>query len=402
MTTLIAGILRDLAMPDLRGSVRLSVSGKFELDEVLAAAREGKVLEPLRFTATTYIQRDEPNRNFVRFKRGALARIAKSGKGSPFLANHDQGDVRSRGGTVLSSKLERHEDGSASFVQEIEAVKPWAIEGVLDGTIDRFSIGWAGVGEVRYSHNGESVDEDVERNGWPSYWPGDKLEDGTIVEWVFDDAELIEVSAVNVPAVTGTGIRATHTILREAMSLALNNRAAARTGDHMIDKVKAQLGLSASATEAEVLEALAARDRERNRLQAEHDTLAARNQQSEARLAELAAEQEAEARKLKAQRIDQRIAQLYTEGRLLRVEGKASPFEEHLRRLGAEQSIEAFEAYCDGMPKLAPVGGKLQKDEQPVVDDEGVTPEVKRALQQCGLTVERARQLGTLPPLNRA
>ena len=46
------------------------------------------------------------------------------------------------GGRILKSELVALEDGKRAIKQRIMATKPWAIENILDGTINRFSIGW--------------------------------------------------------------------------------------------------------------------------------------------------------------------------------------------------------------------------------------------------------------------
>jgi hypothetical protein len=84
--------------------------------QILADAVAGRDVR-LVFDAVTYIQRDTPNRRFVRFKAGALVKLAASFAGSaatgdrggvPFLRDHEQDNALARGGTVLESKLVDH------------------------------------------------------------------------------------------------------------------------------------------------------------------------------------------------------------------------------------------------------------------------------------------------------
>lgn len=227
-----------------------------ERKELIERVRAGEHVE-LEFEATTFIQSESPNRNFVRFRQGLLRKLAKSGTNSVFLRDHNQNNVLSRGGTITKSRAVKDDEGRDVFVQTIRLVKDWAVIGVLDGTIDRFSIGWIPTGPIVYSHNGDEV------KGWPDHWPGDELEDGTVVEWVFTDAELIETSGVNVPAVVGTQIEG----IREALSLALGKPPAKQPsaltgsgslphGETQMNGIKKILGLSDSAGEQDIAAAV--------------------------------------------------------------------------------------------------------------------------------------------------
>lgn len=149
-------------------------------------------------TATTFRQSAEPNRNFMRFSAGALKSLAAAGP-IPFLRDHAQRMVLARGGTVRSS-VGRTVGGAFELEQRIELTAPWAIEAFEAGLIDRFSIGWHPTGPVRYAHDGKEI------RGWPDHFPGEELDDGTIIEWEFTAVDLVEVSAVNVPAVVGTRV----------------------------------------------------------------------------------------------------------------------------------------------------------------------------------------------------
>lgn len=175
---------------------------KTERTAMLERLKAGEHIE-LEFEAVTFIQRDTPNRNFVRFQPGALPSFAKSFAKQPFLMNHDHDDVSSRGGTILSSKLEHNDDGSKSMRMRVQAVKPWAVEGLLDGTIDRFSISW--------DKNGASVLcslHELSLYACDKCWIGraDK-ESGKIAEVLIKGDPIgTEMSSVNVPAVVGTSV----------------------------------------------------------------------------------------------------------------------------------------------------------------------------------------------------
>jgi phage head maturation protease len=160
--------------------------------------------------AVTYVQREAPNRNFVRFQPGILQTLAKGGAGIPVLRDHDQRSVLSRAGTVTKSVARHTDAGEWEFHQTLRLVKPWAIEGVSDGTLDRFSIGWSPTGPVICSKHDSEIFTGCH------CWPGDEV-DGDVIEWVFTAAELVEVSFVNVPAVVGTGPSA----IRESLCLGI-------------------------------------------------------------------------------------------------------------------------------------------------------------------------------------
>ena len=123
-------------------------------DSRLELLRQSLAGEPvmLEVDAEVFVQPDKPlplpadqaelaNHNFVRFAEGELEALAGSFEGRPFLRDHDQGSMEAKAGRILSSRLEQ-EDGVSRFLQQLAVVKPWAVQGVLDGTIEHFSIGW--------------------------------------------------------------------------------------------------------------------------------------------------------------------------------------------------------------------------------------------------------------------
>lgn len=209
----------DLSVSSSGGilSMRREITGSNlsadERKQLLAEVRGNPATtERLTVRAVVFLQGAEPNRNFVRFQEGALKALAESFKGRPFLRDHKQGYLDARAGTVRKSELVTR-DGKLAIEQELEIVKPWAIEGVLDGTIDRFSIGWhasqlptCSVCSTSYKRSGIF--------GWMfvacEHSPGDVVEvNGKKVtaEILYGPGcEGIEVSAVSVPAVVGTEI----------------------------------------------------------------------------------------------------------------------------------------------------------------------------------------------------
>jgi hypothetical protein len=129
--------------------------------------------------------------------------LARSFRGKAFIGGHDWGDPKARGGDIVDAYAEEIEnDTEIAIFYDIVAKAPWAIEGLANGTIDRFSLGVDPKGEITCTVHDVPV--------WSTddcwCWPGQTVEDGLVAEWEFEDGEGLELSAVNVPAVEGTGI----------------------------------------------------------------------------------------------------------------------------------------------------------------------------------------------------
>lgn len=181
------------------GGDPLSATEKAEL------LRQSLAGDPVELTVDIrpFSQEDgKPNRNHTRFRKGALTSLGRSGRGTVFLRDHAQNEQMARGGTVTASKMVKEGDVH-ELHQTVNVVKPWAVQGLLDGTIDRFSIGWHPTGPVLCTACNDSIS-----NCW--HWPGDSVaqDEGEpiIAEFEFQSAELVETSSVNVPAVTGTSV----------------------------------------------------------------------------------------------------------------------------------------------------------------------------------------------------
>lgn len=203
-------------------------------------------------------ERGAQNRNFVRFKESALVPMGRSGVGSVFLRDHRQGDQMARGGTIVASKMEKAEPGKYELVQTAKLVKPWAVQGALDGTIDRFSIGWHPTGNVLCTACKASV-----MDCW--HYPGQSLQDeksgaAMVVEFEFQAAELVETSAVAVPAVKGTGV----VDIRAALGLQ-SNREVIRMSEENAPTVASNIDDTAKIDAAAKAAALAATQAERTR-----------------------------------------------------------------------------------------------------------------------------------------
>jgi len=225
--------------------------------ELLAKSLAGEQVE-IYAEITSFNQMDGvANRNFVRFRKGALSALGKSGVGSVFLKNHDQHKLSARGGTITRSKMEKA-DGGHVLRQTVHAVEPWAVQGFLKGTIDRFSIGWhptARDGEAAPLVLCTACNADVREC---YHWPGDKVETKAgivVVQFEFQSAALVETSAVNVPAVVGTGVDN----VRAALGLSTTPRGKrmeekTRDGENAANEIEAEkLAAEKAAMEAATL-----------------------------------------------------------------------------------------------------------------------------------------------------
>lgn len=324
---------------------------KGERADMLKAVRGGDAPDSLDIEIRAFIQRATPNRNYVRFKPGILATFAKSYEGQPFLADHNTRQLSARGGTILSSKLVHNEDESKTILMRPRLVKAWAMEGVLDGTIDRFSIGWLrGTAPVLCSVHDAPVFTECE------CWPGDVLDGGIVVEFVFTGAIGTEVSAVNVPAVEGTAI---DSITQLDMIKTLDSSTLTRifgvnpTGDRKMDpEILKALGLPATATLAEVLSALAA--------QKDKATIADATAKTHAdRLAALEIERTKRESIERQSKIEMGLSSLISKGKV----APGSETEAALRRQG-ERDLSVFEASVSDMlasgATVTPVGASLK------------------------------------------
>ena len=156
-------------------------------------------LDHLEFEAVTF-RAHYPNSNFYRFRDEELDAFAASFRGQPFLRNHDVHDIGARDGTITGARLE-----GDRFRQTVRLTTERGLRDYVNGVIDRFSIGWYYAG-VTCSVCGEE---------WfaCAHWPGKPYHDGAgeslgRCELIFEQPRGKETSAVNAPAVAGTGILA--------------------------------------------------------------------------------------------------------------------------------------------------------------------------------------------------
>ena len=363
------------------GSVLSDVERRRMLEEVRGGANP-----ELSLDAITFIQSPEPNANFTRFSPDILGELAQSFAGVPFLLDHSQNSVEARVGTVLASVLV-DVNGNPGFAQTLQIVKRNAVESALDGTLDRFSIGFS---SDRQSAICSVCGQEV--FGFDCmHFPGDLVEmpNGTkqFAEIIITKARGVETSAVNVPAVEGTQI----TEIRAALSAHRSTFAATKPRKESkvneLQIVAIKLGLSAEAPKEEVLTAI---DKLDTRVKAEkmaHGQTKEKLAQAEAGLAALQ-----ESNKLRA--IEDCVQYALSQGKVKPDQDKVI---ESIRKF-AEADADVARQFVDGLPKVVPVGGEMQSS-KPDVKGDGVvmvTPEMQKVFKQLGISTADAIKAGTL------
>lgn len=319
----------------------------------LITSIRGNTHAELDVLATTFRQKDgTSNRRYLRHKTDALEALAGSFAGMPVLLDHRSYSQSARIGTIRTSELHTHGGtGWSSFKMGLRVVKPEAVISVLDGTIDRFSIGWSATGPVLCSVH----KTDVRSSGRCGCWPGDVVEHegvSRIVEFEFQSAEGTEVSAVNVPAVKGTKVED----VRAALAAELHLSLPPTKETSMLTRLAAAMGL-ATLTAAEEDRAVAAyEEQRRGRLAAEQERDQLRESEKTLK-AQLAVAKTAGIKVA----VDAALDAAYRDGKLRYGRddaGAATPsrFEPMLRKLAASEGIDALRAELDAMPKVVPVG----------------------------------------------
>ena len=210
----------------LDGDARLPADA--ERRHALRAKLAAGELDELVFEACVF-RAVYPNRNYLRFRDEDLEAFAASFVGQPFLRDHNSYELEARGGTVRGSWLEGvvgATDGGAptELMQRIALTVPRDIEAFLNQTIDRFSIGWYWTPPLCSVCGAEWLSREC------NHWPGRKYVFGgrsssvatddsgkkeVLCELVFVQPAGKETSAVNAPAVGGTGVRG---VLAELMA----------------------------------------------------------------------------------------------------------------------------------------------------------------------------------------
>lgn len=360
--------------------------------ELIQSVRSGTHLELVVKRAKTYQQKKGmPNRRHLRFAADQLAAIAPTFAKQPFLVDHNTYEQDKRKGTILTAEAELSDRGMSAFYMGFSVVKPEAVISVLDGTIDRFSIGWFATGPVLCSVHRT----DVRGMSRCNCWPGDVVEvDGKaqIVEYEYQTAEGKELSAVNVPAVKGTQIEEYRAALAAELHIP-TTRPKERT-TMAFPRLAAVLGLTALAEADEDRAVTIAEGMRQRALAAEQERDAARTELGQAKTA-LAVSTAAGAKV----RVDAAIGGAYRDGKLKWARddaGKATPSarELRLRKIAERDGLDALTAELAEMDVIVPVGQRLSVDAAVEPDrtlhavDPAANPYLASVAEQLGLKVE--------------
>lgn len=197
------------------------------------------------------------NANRVRFRDGLMISLGRSGRGRPYLRDHAQRTVLAVSGRIVDSRAIKVDDaGHYQLRQSVLISDPGAVERALRGLVPGVSIGWDPSGPVHCTVCKAEIGSKC------YHWPGELVETkaGLVeVEWEFQEASLLETSEVAVPAVSTAGVEG----IRAALA-ALQSGEAPRRNTSMstvsIAAIAPLLGLAATASETEVIQA--ARDRD--------------------------------------------------------------------------------------------------------------------------------------------
>ncbi len=360
------------ADPILRNTPLRNIEEKARF-EIIESVRGGKHIE-LGVRAKTFRQRDgSPNRNFLRFKKDRLGSIASSFAGQPMLLDHNKWSQRMRMGSIAESAGEESGHGWFNFSQNLHVTKPEGVISVLDGTIDRFSIGWLPVGTVVCTAHGEDVMKRGSCFRRGDCYPGRRVEvdgEAKIAEYEFQNAEGIEVSAVNVPAVTGTRVEDVRKALALELGIALEHDTERNEGMAFM-KLAAILGLAAlnDNDEDRAVAAVGKLQADLTSTSAQLATWKERAETAEASLATERKEREAETKTRLASDVDVAIAGAYASGKLVRTQGAngadgkpttiADGQEASLRTLGQTSGAKFLVDFVASMPQKVPIGQRV-------------------------------------------
>ncbi len=374
----------ELELLDVGGDVASAIlreaGGKLDgaaKAKLIEAVRAGQHVE-LAIRAITFRQRDgSPNKNFLRFKSSKLGEIATSFVGKPALVDHNKWSQSARIGTIEASESVPLAGGWTGFRQTIRVVKPDAVISVLDGTIDRFSIGWDPRGTVLCTVHKVDV-----RSKASCYWkedcyPGKTVDvDGSaqVAEYEWQSTEGVETSSVNTPAVSGTKIEEVRSALAFELEIHEPRPHQLDIGEALrmtiINRLGPILGLGDSLTDADADRIVTSvKETAAGKLAAEQERDSALTARDEAtKRAELFA---AKVAQLEGDKVEAALAAAYKAGKMIRGKDEAgnstpSPREPRLRRIASEQDgLAALELELAEMPVVVPVGHQVLADEDP-------------------------------------
>lgn len=397
---------------------------------MLKAVRQGEVVE-LTIDATVFRQsktprplpfekRSEANHKHAYFAPEELAAFARSFRGKLFLRDHNRGDLSYVGGEILSSELDTSDPQWAVIRQRLRAVKPWAVEAALDGTLRTFSIGWdpkqRGFRGFRASALC-SVCGDSMFSEKCSHYPGDDVKfDGgktrVIVEMQWRGVIGAETSGVAFAAVAETSVDE----VRAALSEFRGTQDITKDAGMTAQQLKA-IGLPADATEEQIdarLSALSAGETTAKTLATEKAAAETERDIAQAELAKtIQAQRAAKAAADKAE-LDAARESALADGRMVPGDNRDSLFKQlaEIPTVGHARALQFLESLAPG--EAAPVGAPLQSraasrtpsladnDIAQIVADHpasyGLTEQTAQAVpaifKQLGLSAEDIRKYG--------
>lgn len=195
----------------------------------------------------------QKNRKRVRVRDGAMMGAGRTGKGAPFLRDHDLSAL-AVGGRVFESKTIKVDDGHYQIRQRVKLTEPTAVERALRGLMGAVSVWLRPTGPIECT----ACKAEIFTKCW--HLPGDMAEvkgEQLEVEWEITDCELAETSEVAVGAVQTAGIE---TIRAAFAALSIERGQAPQRTKTVMTKMQQlaqKLGLAATATDEEILAAAA-------------------------------------------------------------------------------------------------------------------------------------------------
>ena len=195
-------------------------------DELLTRLEAGKYVA-VDIDLLAYEQRPNVrNRNSIRFRDESLIAMGATGKGKPFLRDHEQRDSLAVAGKIISSKTTKLGEGHYEIRMRARLTARFAVDLALRDLLTAVSIGWEPTGDVICSACAKPVYTVC------YHWPGDRVtetpqSDGSkkylrdrngvlVVEWIYTNADLIETSLSPIGGVKLAGVEG----IRAALSAA--------------------------------------------------------------------------------------------------------------------------------------------------------------------------------------
>lgn len=166
--------------------------------EILPKIESGE-LDHIDFRARVFVL--GPNRNYFAFRAEDMPSFARSFEGQPFLRNHDSYDIDSRDGSIVESSLQ----GDA-IIQDIRLTTRRGMTDFVEGKIDRFSVGFWDYKAALCTICNNSYLSLLCNHIAGRRYTNPETGITKLCEILFVEPKGRETSAVNSPAVPGTGV----------------------------------------------------------------------------------------------------------------------------------------------------------------------------------------------------